>query len=113
MEVNTMISNGTARLGEPIRKVITEPVARRKGLRTKCVVVEIFNEDGTIDRTFNSIHEAAKVLGYGGTNTSNIYRMVAYGKARLVYQEEEEEEEKFYDALEHQEWEAYLRDFPK
>ena len=121
MEVNTMISNGTAWLRKPTRKVITEPITRRKGLSTKCVV-EILNEDGTTDRTFNSISEAAKVFTNNSSSTAYIYRMVAHGKARLVYREEEEkfynalehqeweeEEERFYDALEHQEWEGTLK----
>ena len=60
MEVHTMISNGTAKLGKPIRKVLTKPTTRRKGLRTKCIV-EVLNEDGTTDRTFESIKEAGKV----------------------------------------------------
>ena len=80
MEVYTMISNGKARLGEPIRKVLTKPIMKRKGLRTKCVV-EVLNEDGMIDRTFNSIKKAAKVLGTG--NTIDIYTMTALGKARF------------------------------
>ena len=105
MEVHTMVMNGRASLGLPIREVLTKPVMRRKGLHTKCVV-EILNEDGTTDRTFNSIYDAAKVLTGFGSNTLYIYRMVALGKARHVYRAEEEEEEKevFYDALDQQEW---------
>ena len=114
MEVHTMILNGTARLGKPTRKVLTKPTTRRKGLRTKCVV-EVLNEDGTTDRTFESIKEAGKVFG---NSNIKVYAMVAHGKARLVCrekgkgkegkEEEEEEEnqeekERFYDAVECQE----------
>ena len=109
MEVNTMVSYGTARLMNHIREVITTPITRRKGLSTKCVV-EILNEDGTTDRTFSSISEALReTFGRSRNNTSYIYRMVAFGKARLVYRSEEEDEEEgeeevFYDALDQQGW---------
>ena len=119
MEVHNMISNGTARLGKPTRKVLTKPITRRKGLRTKCAV-EVLNENGTTDRTFGSIKEAGKVLG---NNNMKIYAMVARGKARLVYREnrrkeekyreEEEEEEKSYDAVEYQKEEERFYDAVK
>ena len=106
LRISTMVTNGRASLGLiPIREVLTKPIMRRKGLHAKCVV-EILNENGTTDRTFNSVYDAARVLTGIGSNSLYIYRMVALGKARLVYraEEEDEEEEVFYDALDQQDW---------
>lgn len=94
MEVYTMVTTGKANFGIPTREILTTPIRRRRGLRTRCVV-ETLNEDGTVDRTFNSITGAARALtnGYTHVDPISIYIMVALGKARLIYRAKEGEEE--------------------
>ena len=81
MQVHKMISNGTARLGEPTREVLTKPVMGRENLYKRCLV-EILSESGATTRVFRSIQEARKVLR---VSNAKIYTMVAHGRVRFVH----------------------------
>ena len=83
MEVYTMVTNGKASFGVPIREVLTILIRGRRGLRTRRVV-EVPSEDGTI-RVFESISGVGRTFGI---NRKCVYTMVA-----LIYRLEEGKEE--------------------
>ena len=89
MEVYTMVTNGKASFGKSIRETLTYPIRKRRGLSTE-YIVEVLSEDGTVDRVFKSINEAARILK---VYSNRVYTMIALGKARLVYRAKEGEEE--------------------
>ena len=72
MEVYTMIANRKAKLGKPVRKVLSIPPEGKVGLRSRCIV-EILNEDGSINETFNSISDAAEACTGKGSTAGYIY----------------------------------------